>query len=105
MAGSKLTGMRVEIFNRAGDFGSGDGQHAVAILVSLLRWSAWTPATFYSQLIISALTCFAQSISPTGPTRASSIWRAFTIGRVRFLSHSRGISAATRSLLSSYRTC
>ncbi|KAL1951638.1 hypothetical protein VTO73DRAFT_787 [Trametes versicolor] len=73
------------IFNRAGDFGSGDGQHAVAILVSLLRWSAWTPATFYSQLIISALTCFAQSISPTGPTRASSIWRAFTIGRLPHL--------------------
>ncbi|KAI0673502.1 mediator complex subunit Med5-domain-containing protein [Trametes maxima] len=73
------------IFNRAGDFGSGDGPHAVAVLVALLRWSSWAPATFYSQLIISALTCLAQSLSPTGPTRASSIWRAFTIGRLPHL--------------------
>ncbi|KAI0375369.1 hypothetical protein BV20DRAFT_265653 [Pilatotrama ljubarskyi] len=73
------------IFNRAGDFGSGDGRHVVAVLVALLRWSSWTPATFYSQLIISALTCLAQSIIPTGPTRASSIWRAFTIGRLPHL--------------------
>ncbi|KAI9060164.1 hypothetical protein FKP32DRAFT_1633045 [Trametes sanguinea] len=73
------------IFHRATDFGSGDGPHAVAILVALLRWSSWTPATFYSQLIISAMTCLAQSIGPTGPTRASSIWRAFTIGRLPHL--------------------
>ncbi|CDO76644.1 hypothetical protein BN946_scf184868.g58 [Trametes cinnabarina] len=73
------------IIHRATDFGSGDGQHAVAILVALLRWSSWSPATFYSQLIISALTCLAQSIGPTGPTRTSSIWRAFTIGRLPHL--------------------
>ncbi|KAI0721268.1 hypothetical protein C8T65DRAFT_228522 [Cerioporus squamosus] len=70
---------------RAGEFGSGDGPHAVAILVSLLRGSSWTPVTFYAQLIISALTCLAQSISPGGPTKASSIWRAFTIGRLPHL--------------------
>ncbi|KAH9847349.1 mediator complex subunit Med5-domain-containing protein [Lenzites betulinus] len=73
------------IFNRASDFGSGDGPRAVAILSALLRWSSWTPVTFYSQLLISALTCLAQSISSTGPTRASSIWRAFTIGRLPHL--------------------
>ncbi|KAI0639768.1 mediator complex subunit Med5-domain-containing protein [Trametes polyzona] len=73
------------IFNRASDFGSGDGPRAVAILVALLRWTSWTPVTFYSQLIVSALTCLAQSISSTGATRASSIWRAFTIGRLPHL--------------------
>ncbi|TFK91700.1 hypothetical protein K466DRAFT_573561 [Polyporus arcularius HHB13444] len=73
------------IICRAGEFGSGDGPHAVAILVSLLRGSSWTPVTFYAQLIISALTCLAQSISPGGPTKASSIWRAFTIGRLPHL--------------------
>ncbi|KAI8980648.1 mediator complex subunit Med5-domain-containing protein [Trametes punicea] len=73
------------LFNRASDFGSGDGPHAVAILVAFLRWSSWSPATFYSQLIISALTCLAQSIGPAGPTRTSSIWRAFTVGRLPHL--------------------
>ncbi|KAI0778549.1 mediator complex subunit Med5-domain-containing protein [Trametes elegans] len=73
------------IYNRASDFGSGDGPHAVAVLVALLRWSSWTPAVFYSQVVISALTCLAQSISPTGPTRASSLWRAFIIGRLPHL--------------------
>ncbi|KAI0830678.1 mediator complex subunit Med5-domain-containing protein [Trametes gibbosa] len=73
------------IFNRASDFGSGDGPRAVAILAALLRWSSWTPVTFYSQLLISALTCLAQSLSSTGPSRASSIWRAFTIGRLPHL--------------------
>ncbi|KAI0660442.1 mediator complex subunit Med5-domain-containing protein [Cubamyces menziesii] len=73
------------IFNRASEFGPGDGPHAVAILVALLRWSSWAPATFYSQIIISAMTCLAQSVGPTGPTRASSIWKAFTIGRLPHL--------------------
>ncbi|TBU48171.1 mediator complex subunit Med5-domain-containing protein [Dichomitus squalens] len=73
------------IFCRASDFGSGDGPHAVAIFVGLLRGSSWAPWMFYAQLIISSLTCLAQSISPTGPTRASAIWRAFTIGRLPHL--------------------
>ncbi|KAI1793915.1 mediator complex subunit Med5-domain-containing protein [Ganoderma leucocontextum] len=70
---------------RASDFGSGDGPHAVAILVALLRGSSWAPWMFYAQLTISALTCSAQRISSTGPTRASAIWRAFTIGRLPHL--------------------
>ncbi|KAI0800903.1 hypothetical protein C8Q74DRAFT_1345580 [Fomes fomentarius] len=73
------------IYNRAGDFGSGDGPRAVAILVALLRGSSWTPAVFYAQLIISALSCMVQSARPGGQTKLFSIWKAFTIGRLPHL--------------------
>ncbi|OBZ79167.1 Mediator of RNA polymerase II transcription subunit 5 [Grifola frondosa] len=72
-----------QIFNRAGPFGSGDGPHIAAVLVSLLRWSSWTPVTFYTQLLAAALNCVAQNITLGTTTRSSSIWRSFVIGRVR----------------------
>ncbi|KAH9944074.1 uncharacterized protein BXZ73DRAFT_87039 [Epithele typhae] len=73
------------IFNRASDYGSGDTPRAVAMLVALLRSSSWTPAAFYAQLIITCLTCLTQSYGPSGPSKASAIWRAFIVGRLPHL--------------------
>lgn len=71
-----------QILNRAGEFGAGDSMHAVATLIALFRWLSWSPATFYSQLLLAAVSCVAQStdLGPSTPT--SVIWRAFVIGRV-----------------------
>ncbi|KAI0734538.1 hypothetical protein C8Q72DRAFT_770738 [Fomitopsis betulina] len=73
------------ILNRAGDFGAGDSMHAVATLIALFRWLSWSPATFYSQLLLAAVSCVAQStdLGPSTPT--SVIWRAFVIGRLPVL--------------------
>ncbi|KAF9822045.1 hypothetical protein IEO21_00039 [Rhodonia placenta] len=76
------------IHGRACEFGAGDGDHIVALLVGLYRWSAWKPVVFYTQLIVSSLTCLAQSVN-AGPhsTRAALIWRAFVTGRLPLLLH------------------
>jgi mediator of RNA polymerase II transcription subunit 5 len=46
-------------------------------LVAILRWTAWTPAVFYSQIFLSAFDCLSQArrehIAP---------WRAFILGRL-----------------------
>lgn len=46
---------------------------------------------FYTQLIVSSLTCLAQSVD-AGPnsTRAALIWRAFVTGRVSLANAIRG---------------
>lgn len=80
-----------QIHGRACEFGAGDGDHIVALLVGLYRWSAWKPVVFYTQLIVSSLTCLAQSVN-AGPhsTRAALIWRAFVTGRVSLDNAIRG---------------
>lgn len=85
-----------QISSRAVEFGCGDGPHVNAMLVALLRWSSWSPPTFYSQLIISSMTCIVQTIGTSGPTRATAIWRAFVIGRVR-LRHNLKVLSTTNS--------
>ncbi|KAH7931048.1 hypothetical protein BV22DRAFT_1053726 [Leucogyrophana mollusca] len=67
---------------RAGDYGSGSGQEVVALLVGTLRWTSWAPNVFYTQLLVAALSCVAQS-SPKG-TQGDSyfMWKSFVIGRL-----------------------
>ncbi|KAF5377593.1 hypothetical protein D9615_005338 [Tricholomella constricta] len=61
---------------RAHEFGSGDGQCPVALLVALFRWAAWSPTVFYTQMFLSAFTCLSQSGSK------ALIWKAFIAGRL-----------------------
>lgn len=79
MASSK----RSQLSARAGSFGAGNEVEAVACLLAFLRWTSWTPAIFYSQVLHAAFT----SISQCGPTGSDAgaffLWRAFLVGRVR----------------------
>ncbi|GJE87594.1 mediator complex subunit Med5-domain-containing protein [Phanerochaete sordida] len=72
------------VTHRGGPFSSGDGRRAVVLLVAVVRWTAWTPATFYTQLMQSAVACFAQAAAnPT--SRNAALWRAFVVGRLPHL--------------------
>ncbi|TFK41086.1 mediator complex subunit Med5-domain-containing protein [Crucibulum laeve] len=64
------------INNRGHDFGAGSSSNAVALLVAAFRWSSWTPAVFYTQLLSSAWVCVSQSFAET------MLWRAFLVGRL-----------------------
>ncbi|KAG5342399.1 hypothetical protein C0989_002234 [Termitomyces sp. Mn162] len=64
------------VFYRAHDFGVGDNQSSIAVLVALFRWTAWSPVVFYTQLFLSAFTCLSQSASK------ALIWKAFVVGRL-----------------------
>ncbi|KAH7915833.1 mediator complex subunit Med5-domain-containing protein [Hygrophoropsis aurantiaca] len=70
------------ISRRATDFGSGNGQKVVTLLVGTLRWTSWSPNAFYTRLFIAALSCVAQSL-PRG-TQGDSffMWKSFVIGRL-----------------------
>ncbi|KAK2461858.1 hypothetical protein APHAL10511_006321 [Amanita phalloides] len=57
-------------------FGSGSGSDPVALLVSIYRWTSWTPTTFYTQLFTAAFTCISQSMAD------APIWKAFIVGRL-----------------------
>ncbi|KAG6902913.1 hypothetical protein C0995_010083 [Termitomyces sp. Mi166 len=61
---------------RAHDFGVGDSQSSIALLVALFRWTAWSPVVFYTQLFLSAFTCLSQSSFKV------LIWKAFVVGRL-----------------------
>ncbi|KAJ7103448.1 mediator complex subunit Med5-domain-containing protein [Mycena belliarum] len=65
------------VVHRANEFGSGSGADPGALLVSMYRWSSWTPPVFYTQLLLSAFICLSESaaVSPL-------IWRAFIVGRL-----------------------
>ncbi|KAJ6610072.1 mediator complex subunit Med5-domain-containing protein [Mycena sp. CBHHK59/15] len=65
------------VTHRADEFGSGSGGDPAALFVSLLRWTSWTPAVFYTQLLLSAFICLSESVSAS-----PSLWRAFIIGRL-----------------------
>jgi len=67
---------RLQIYQRGHDYGVGSTNDAVSTLIAILRWTAWTPRVFYTQLLTTAFMCLAQN-----PT-TSSIWRIFIIGRV-----------------------
>ncbi|KAF7965853.1 hypothetical protein HWV62_41212 [Athelia sp. TMB] len=67
---------------RAGSFGAGNEPEAVACLLAFLRWTSWTPATFYSQVIHAAFTCISQCGSVGPDAGAFFLWRAFVIGRL-----------------------
>ncbi|EKM61173.1 uncharacterized protein PHACADRAFT_134473 [Phanerochaete carnosa HHB-10118-sp] len=69
------------VTHRASHFGSGDGRRAIVLLVALVRWTAWTPATFYTQLMQSAVACFSQATSHSS-SRTAALWRAFIVGRL-----------------------
>ncbi|KAL9716176.1 hypothetical protein Ac2012v2_000621 [Leucoagaricus gongylophorus] len=64
------------IYQRGHDYGVGSTNDAVSTLIAILRWTAWTPRVFYTQLLTTAFMCLAQN-----PT-TSSIWRIFIIGRL-----------------------
>ncbi|KAF8622908.1 hypothetical protein AX15_006669 [Amanita polypyramis BW_CC] len=61
---------------RAYRFGSGSGKDPVALLVSIYRWTSWTPIMFYTQLFTAAFTCISQSMTD------APIWKAFIVGRL-----------------------
>ncbi|KAJ7597113.1 hypothetical protein C8J56DRAFT_851082 [Mycena floridula] len=63
---------------RATDFGAGS-PNAVASLVATFRWTGWTPAVFYTQLLLSSFAALSQSQS------SSFIWKAFVVGRLPHL--------------------
>jgi len=63
---------------RAYRFGSGSGTDPVALLVSIYRWTSWTPTAFYTQLFTAAFTCISQSSTD------ASLWKSFIVGRVNF---------------------
>ncbi|KAJ7181738.1 mediator complex subunit Med5-domain-containing protein, partial [Mycena crocata] len=65
------------IAHRANEFGTGSGTDPGALLVSMFRWSSWTPPVFYTQLLLSAFICLSESVSVS-----PSIWRAFIVGRL-----------------------
>ncbi|KAJ3503158.1 hypothetical protein NLJ89_g8558 [Agrocybe chaxingu] len=60
---------------RAHEWGAGELKNAVALLVAGFRWSNWTPSVFYTQLLLSAFTCLAQSDN-------AKLWKAFIVGRL-----------------------
>ncbi|KAF9453745.1 hypothetical protein P691DRAFT_693777 [Macrolepiota fuliginosa MF-IS2] len=64
------------INQRGHDYGVGCTNDAVAVLIAILRWTAWTPTVFYTQLLTTALMCLAQN-----PGK-SIVWRAFIVGRL-----------------------
>ncbi|CAL1695433.1 unnamed protein product [Somion occarium] len=67
---------------RGREYGAGDGPHAVALLVSFHRLSSWNPATFYKQLLHSAINMLAHvNISSSGGAQYL-ITRAFITGRL-----------------------
>ena len=72
-------------------------------LVALVRWTAWAPATFYTQLLQSAVTCFAQAASSPS-SRNAALWRAFVVGRVRAKWYCAGSKYCLTSICS-YPTC
>lgn len=68
--------------HRADNFGSGDGDRAVVLLIALIRWTSWPPITFYTQLYQSAISCLAQETNAKYHNRSALLWRAFIVGRV-----------------------
>jgi mediator of RNA polymerase II transcription subunit 5 len=73
-----LSYFHFQVSYRASEFGSGSGTDSVALLVGMFSWTSWTPAVFYSQLLLSAFTCLSQCFAAS-----AVIWRSFIIGRVR----------------------
>ncbi|KAI0094740.1 mediator complex subunit Med5-domain-containing protein [Irpex rosettiformis] len=70
------------VSHRADDFGSGDGDRAVVLLIALIRWTSWKPDTFYKQLFQSAITCLAQEASLRDRHGSALLWRTFIVGRL-----------------------
>ncbi|KAH8102457.1 hypothetical protein BXZ70DRAFT_986358 [Cristinia sonorae] len=72
------------ITRRGNAYGSGDAPHVTALLVAFLRWSSWSPAIFYTQLLLSAVYGLSNFESPTSSSEKISapLWRAFVIGRL-----------------------
>ncbi|KZT05944.1 uncharacterized protein LAESUDRAFT_726512 [Laetiporus sulphureus 93-53] len=70
---------------RAHAFGAGDSKNMTALLLAWVRWSSWSPAVFYSQLLLSAITCLAEQQAIGAPHSTALLWRSFVIGRLPFL--------------------
>ncbi|KII93232.1 hypothetical protein PLICRDRAFT_121648 [Plicaturopsis crispa FD-325 SS-3] len=68
------------VTNRASAFGAGSDLDPVAILVATLRWTSWTPVEYYTQLLLTTFTCFAQV--PSTDLGAVILWKSFVIGRL-----------------------
>lgn len=49
----------------------------VALFLAISRWTAWFPSAFYTQVLLSALSCLSQSTKSH-----ASIWRVFILGRL-----------------------
>ncbi|KAF8735483.1 hypothetical protein AX14_001979 [Amanita brunnescens Koide BX004] len=64
------------VTHRAYRFGSGSNSDPVALLVSIYRWTSWTPTTFYTQLFTAAFTCISQSSTD------SLLWKSFIVCRL-----------------------
>ncbi|XP_006454397.1 hypothetical protein AGABI2DRAFT_214397 [Agaricus bisporus var. bisporus H97] len=61
---------------RGHDYEVGCTNDAIATLIAILRWTAWTPTVFYTQLLTTAFMCLAQSAG------MSIVWKAFIVGRL-----------------------
>ncbi|EAU93047.2 hypothetical protein CC1G_06767 [Coprinopsis cinerea okayama7 len=64
--------------HRARDFGAGNTEKVVALLVSAWRWSSWTAPVFCTQVFVSLFTCLTSCPTLGEP----ALWRAFILGRV-----------------------
>ncbi|KAI0313725.1 mediator complex subunit Med5-domain-containing protein [Amylostereum chailletii] len=73
------------VHDRAREYGSGTESHAVAMMMATFRASAWPLVTFYTQILLSAISWLTQDLAAFSPTlRGSkpSLWKAFVVGRL-----------------------
>ncbi|KZT30460.1 hypothetical protein NEOLEDRAFT_1126012 [Neolentinus lepideus HHB14362 ss-1] len=89
---------------RGHEFGAGNTANVTAIFIRTLRSTTWTPQVFYTQLLLSAVTCLAQASSSGTEKRSAILWRAFVAARLprvlaHFQSHDHTEGADWRSAL------
>ncbi|KIM67250.1 hypothetical protein SCLCIDRAFT_109053 [Scleroderma citrinum Foug A] len=75
------------VSSRAGDYGAGSDSEAVALLMGIIRWTSWAPNVFYTQILIAALSCVAQSSPSHSGESSFFLWKAFVLGRLPRLLH------------------
>ncbi|EIW86647.1 hypothetical protein CONPUDRAFT_141107, partial [Coniophora puteana RWD-64-598 SS2] len=70
------------VIHRSTEFGSGNDSGAVAMMIAVLRWTGWTPAVYYTQLLLAALVSVSQSTQGVNNDKSFFLWRAFVVGRL-----------------------
>ncbi|TFK30512.1 hypothetical protein FA15DRAFT_662476 [Coprinopsis marcescibilis] len=90
------------ITHRGHEFGAGNTQAVVALLVSAWRWSSWPAHVFYMQAFVSVFTCLA-----SGPNLGYALlWKAFIVGRLpSLLSAFEKVVSADQSASIDWRSC
>ncbi|TFK57207.1 hypothetical protein OE88DRAFT_1671027 [Heliocybe sulcata] len=67
---------------RGHEFGAGNTANVTTVFIRTLRSTTWTPQVFYTQLLLSAVTCLAQASSSGTEKRPAILWRAFVAARL-----------------------